>query len=219
MKKYISYLRVSTKMQGQSGLGLEAQRSIINNYIQPDSIVEEFIEIESGRNNNRPQLQAAIKAVKSNPDYILIVAKIDRLARNVSFITALYESNINIVAVDLPELNILTLSIFAAIAQREAELTSERTKAALAVLKRQGKTLGTPANLTKEAIKKGNEARHQNALDNAENRRAIAIINLLRSQKKSLQSIADYLNTNGFCTSKGSKYYPSSVSNLINLYR
>lgn len=144
--KYIAYLRVSTQKQGYSGLGLEAQRDIIRNYLGDIMPLSEFIEVESGRHNDRPKLKEALSQCKTT-GATLIVAKLDRLARNVSFLTSLLDSGQDIVFCDFPSANKMVISILGAIAQYEAELTATRTKQALAAKKARGCKLGNPEHL------------------------------------------------------------------------
>ena len=128
--QYVSYLRVSTQKQGYSGLGLEAQKEIIKKYLHEKNPISEFVEVESGRKTNRPKLKDAL-ALCRKTGATLIVAKLDRLARNVSFLSNLLESDVEIVFCDFPQANKMVLHILAAISQYEAELTASRTKAAL----------------------------------------------------------------------------------------
>lgn len=152
MKKIISYIRVSTQKQGASGLGLEAQQKAVQEFISStgNELVAEFVEVESGKktDQNRPQLAAAMDACKKHKA-VLVVAKLDRLARNVHFISGMMESKVQFIALDLPEANQLTLHVMAAFAEHEAKRISERTKAALAVAKSRGVKLGRagPQNL------------------------------------------------------------------------
>src|SRR5262245_3881214 len=141
MTKYISYLRVSTKRQGQSGLGLEAQRAAVAHY-KP---VAEYVEIESGKDDaNRPALQAALNACKVY-GATLVIAKLDRLSRDAHFLLGLQKSEVKFIAADMPEANELIVGIMAVVAQAERRMISERTKAALAAAKAQGKRVGNPA--------------------------------------------------------------------------
>lgn len=151
-KKFISYVRVSTQKQGVSGLGLEAQQHAVAAYVSSQSgeLVGEYVEVESGRktDKHRPKLSEALTACKKQKA-VLVVAKLDRLARNVHFISGLMEAKVKFVALDMPEANELTLHVMAAFAEHEAKRISERTKAALAVAKGRGVVLGAagPANL------------------------------------------------------------------------
>ena len=131
--KFVAYMRVSTDKQGRSGLGLDAQRQAIADYLGSvtGTKVAEFVEIESGKRDERPQLAAALHRAKMTGAK-LIIAKLDRLSRNVGFIARLQESHVKFVCADMPEANELTVHLLAAIAQHERKLISERTRAALA---------------------------------------------------------------------------------------
>ena len=213
--KYIAYYRVSTKKQGKSGLGLEAQQEQVRRFVNcSDCILAEFTEVESGKNNNRPQLIEAIRVAKEN-NAKLVIAKLDRLSRNASFIFALRDAQVDFVAVDMPEANSLTIGIMAVLAQDERERTSKRTKDALQAKKAQGVTLGTPANLTDDARAKGTQALIEKASNKESNRQAIELIKAYRSQGLSMQKVADKLNDIGMKTSRGKKYYPSTVKMLL----
>jgi len=215
MRKYIAYYRVSTVKQGVSGLGLSAQKEIVNNYISDnDIIINDYVEIESGKNNNRPALLNALQECKSL-NATLIVAKLDRLSRSVSFISSLTDSNVDFICVDFPNANKFTLHLFASVAQYERELISSRTKAALQAKKEQGIKLGAPnATFSKEMILSASEARTNKALNNANNMRAKAIINQLKSNMN-LNEIANYLNSNGFVTSRNCKFQAVTVKRLL----
>lgn len=141
----ISYLRVSTARQGASGLGLEAQRQAVATFVQsqPYSLVTEYVEVESGAKVARPQLEAALASCRLHRA-ILVIAKLDRLARNVSFIANLMEGGVEFVACDMPHANRLTLHLMAAIAEHEREMISQRTRAALQAAKKRGVRLGNP---------------------------------------------------------------------------
>lgn len=140
---FVSYLRVSTQKQEQSGLGLEAQRKTVEDYLNGDdwTRIEELVEIESGKNNRRPKLMEAIDLCKAS-GATLIVAKIDRLTRDAAFLLSLKDAGINFIAADMPEANRLTIGIMALVAEQEREAISKRTKDALAVAKAMGVQLG-----------------------------------------------------------------------------
>ncbi len=145
-RRYIAYYRVSTAQQGASGLGLEAQREAVARYVASvaGTLIAQFEEIESGkRSNNRPKLQEALAHARATRA-TLIIAKLDRLARNVAFISALMDSAIDFIAADMPMANRLTVHILAAVAEHEREMISVRTKAALQAAKARGVKLGTP---------------------------------------------------------------------------
>ena len=140
MPKFVAYYRVSTDRQGQSGLGLEAQREAVARHIGQSDLVAEFTEVESGRKNDRIQLAHALSLAKRTKA-VLVIAKLDRLARNVHFISGLLESGVPFVCADMPEADRTFLQMMAVFAEYEAKRISERTTQALAALKRQGKTL------------------------------------------------------------------------------
>ena len=139
----VSYLRVSTAKQGLSGLGMEAQRAAVAQFTAAGShtLVAEFVEVESGRKADRPQLAAALTSCRLHRA-TLVIAKLDRLARNVAFIANLMNGGVEFVACDMPHANRLTLHLLAAIAEHEREMISQRTKAALQAAKARGVRLG-----------------------------------------------------------------------------
>jgi DNA invertase Pin-like site-specific DNA recombinase len=212
--KFIAYYRVSTEKQNSSGLGLEAQREAVLNYIKPENIHLEFTEVESGRKKNRPILLEALKLCKEL-NATLVIAKLDRLARNVAFVSALLESGVKFVCCDMPNANELSIHIIAAIAQDELKRISQRTKDALAVKKAQGHKLGKPENLTTEARLKGAETMRTKAQENQNNLRAKAFLSTLTG---TLQSKAVKLNENGFRTSTGKEFTPMQVRRLLPTY-
>ena len=215
--KYVAYYRVSTKKQGESGLGLEAQKKAVTNYTAPEFIDAEFLEVETGTNKkHRPELSKALELCKQH-NATLLIAKLDRLARNVSFVSNLMDSGVKFKAVDSPEANDLTIHILASVAQQEAKDISQRIKSALAVKKEQlalkGEKLGTPANLTSEARAKGLKAIKERVENNTDIKRARAFISKM-NPNDTLQSIANELNQNGFKTSRGKEFTPMQVSRL-----
>jgi DNA invertase Pin-like site-specific DNA recombinase len=141
--KFVAYYRVSTQKQGRSGLGLEAQREAVETYLNGGkwSIAAEFTEVESGKRADRPEFAKALAACRLHRA-TLVIAKLDRLARNVHFVASLMESGVEFVAADNPHANKLTIHILVAMAEHEAEMISARTKAALAAAKKRGVTLG-----------------------------------------------------------------------------
>lgn len=211
MKKFIAYYRVSTQKQGNSGLGLDAQKTMVRNYLkEEDILIDQFEEVESGKNDNRPQLLKAIEKSKTD-GATLLIAKLDRLSRNAGFIFLLKDSNVDFKCVDMPEANSLTIGIMAVLAQEERLLISKRTTDALQELKAKGVKLGTPKNLTQEARKIGSEAMRLKALQNENNRKATALIVSLRNAGNSYNKIADELNKSGFKTSRGYEFTPSQT--------
>ena len=216
MKKYIAYYRVSRKVQGISGLGLSAQKSSVEKYVagQDGIILKEFTEVETGTNKKeRIEIHKAIQEAK-NEDAILVIAKLDRLARNVGFITSLMDAGIEFVAVDMPTANHFTIHIYSALAEQEAKLISTRTKQALAELKKKGVKLGNPKNLTSDARNKGVQTIKKNAQNNDRNSQAQSIIGNCKEKGMSYRQIADYLNGLNFKTRYGNEFLSSTVHQL-----
>ena len=179
-RPYVAYFRVSTQQQGRSGLGLEAQHSVVHAFTAGRGpVLAEYTDIESGKRNDRPQLRSAIAYCQQH-GAVLLVAKLDRLTRNVAFIFALRDSGVEFVCADMPEANTLTIGVMATMAQYERELIADRTRRALAEKKKQGVKLGTPANLTAEAIAESQRVRQANARQDENNRRAAALARSLR---------------------------------------
>jgi DNA invertase Pin-like site-specific DNA recombinase len=170
--KFVSYLRVSTKRQGISGLGLDSQRHSVNEFLNGGQwlLVEEFVEVESGKRNDRPQLAKALSACRIH-GATLVVAKIDRLARNAAFLLNLQAAGVEFVACDMPSANRLVVSILASVAEEEGRMISARTRAALMAAKRRGVLLGTARNLTNAARRKGSKLGAKSRTEKA-NRRA-----------------------------------------------
>lgn len=214
--KIVSYFRVSTHKQGISGLGLEAQSATVNQYASRTGaqVVASFTEVETGKKNNRPQLAAAIAAAKMH-GATLVIAKLDRLARNAAFIFALRDAGVQFIACDMPEANTLTIGIMAVMAQHEAEMISARTRAALAAKKARGARLGTPKNLNEDARRKGREAHRRNAQNNANTRTARGYAALLRAQGMPLREVANRLNLEGYKTARGCQYSAVQVARII----
>lgn len=212
---YIAYYRVSTKKQGISGLGLDAQRTTVNYFInnETDKIIMEYTDVESGKNDKRPELNKAIDQARLN-NATLLIAKLDRLSRNAAFIFTLRDSKIDFVCADMPNANSVTIGIMAVLAQDERERISQRTKAALQELKKKGKHLGSPSNLSKDAILKGKEIRIRNAIADTNNKKAIALINSMRNQRISFYKITKELNIAGFKTRRGNNFTQVQVQRL-----
>lgn len=206
---FIAYYRVSTDRQGASGLGLDAQRQAVAQYVGTGQLVAEFTEIESGKKHtNRPQLQAALAECKKRRA-VLLIARLDRLARNVAFISALMEDGTDFVACDMPTANRLTIHILAAVAEHEREMISKRTKAALAEAKRRGTRLGNPR--IHEARRKALAAHHA--------RRPQTEVKKLmtdwKGQGMTLRDIAEKLNVLNIRPARGRQWYASSVRNQL----
>tara|TARA_R110000803_G_scaffold196682_1_gene259991 strand:- start:2629 stop:3252 length:624 start_codon:yes stop_codon:yes gene_type:complete len=205
--QYILYTRSSTQRQGQSGLGVEAQRHAVQGY----DIIAEYTEIESGKRNDRPELAKALAHAK-DIGATLLIAKLDRLARNVHFITGLLEAGVPITCADMPEADRTFLQMAAVFAEWEGRRISERTKDALAAAKRRGVKLGSPAPAKGGAANAGirRDATAQVAPH------AMPVITALRNAGQSLRSIASALNHAQIPTAMGRQWHASSVRNLIN---
>lgn len=203
--------------QQLSGLGVEAQREIIHNHVKNKQILAEYIETESGKKSNRPQLLTAL-AMCRKTNSILIVAKLDRLSRNVAFTSKLLESDVEIVFCDIPQANRLILHIISSIAEYEAGLISQRTKQSLQAKKARGIKLGKSDNLMnkfEQAIYNSSRTNKAKAENNPNNMRAIALLRSLSMQGKSLSEMTDLLNEQGFVTSKGCQFQITQVKRLL----
>ena len=217
---YVSYLRQSTKKQSLSNLGIEAQREIIKKHLGQIQPIAEFVETESGKKTDRPKLAEALELCRKTKS-TLIVAKLDRLSRNVAFTSKLLESDVEIKFCDFPEANRLVLHIIASIAEYEAGLISTRTKQALKAKKARGVRLGKPENLVNnlgKAISNSTLTNRQKALENDNNRRAIAMLKVLVTQDLSLSEMANRLNKERFVTSQGKQFTAWQVSVLLKRY-
>lgn len=223
--RYVSYLRVSTERQGASGLGLEAQRETISRHIRQGLLLSEFVEVESGRIDERPQLAEAL-AMCRRQRATLVIAKLDRLARSVRFIAELMDSGVEFVACDLPSANRLTLHIMAAMAEHEREMISQRTKAALAAKKARGERLGFGNPTRTDAKACGDKGRAKavavSALVRGRSADAHAadmlpvIQSIIADGKTSLRAIALALNERGERTARGGEWQAESVRRVLN---
>lgn len=214
--RFVAYYRVSTKQQGTSGLGLEAQERAVNEFLQgrAGALAGGYVDVESGtrKGNKRPELAKAIAQCRREKATLLI-AKLDRLARNVAFVSNLMESGVEFLAVDMPQANKFTIHILAAVAEYEAEMISKRTIAALASAKARGVKLGKPENLTPEARARSARANRDQALT------AYALVEKrmarLRAQGQGLASIAAELNAAGELTRRGAAFTPMTVKRIL----
>ena len=214
--KYVAYYRVSSKQQGQSGLGLEAQQTEVLAYIRRNGnkIIAEYTEVESGRKSDRPQLQLAIETAKEH-NATLVVAKLDRLTRNVHFLTTLMESKVRFVCCDMPDATNLTIHIFAAIAEWELGRISTRTKEGL-----QAKRIREPDwqpgtdNFTDEGRAKSKTKIRDNANTSQANRHAFHFISPRRVDGMSYAKIAQELNAEGYRTRGNKPFHAQQVMNI-----
>ena len=204
----VTYLRVSTDRQGQSGLGLEAQRAAVASYVEAGRLLGEFVEVESGRKDNRPQLAAALALCRQHKGR-LVIAKLDRLARSVAFISGLMESGVEFVAADMPAANRFMLHIMAAVAEHEREMISQRTRAALAAAKARGTRLGNPRpDLVKMRARIADRVHGF--------RSAITpYIQGLQAEGRSLRGIAAELNAKGVSAPRGGAWHPATVRAVL----
>jgi DNA invertase Pin-like site-specific DNA recombinase len=216
--KWISYLRVSTSRQGRSGLGLEAQQKAVEDFLNGGHwrVVKEFVEVESGKNAQRPVLAEAIKACRLYGAK-LVIAKIDRLSRDAHFLLGLEKAGVDFVAADMPNANRLTVGIMAMIAEEERRMISTRTKAALAAAKRRGVKLGgyrKGAELTQKARKAGAESNARIAAERAADI-APVIAELRAAGARSLRDIAAGLNERGIPTVRGGACSATQVMRVL----
>lgn len=216
--KYIGYLRVSTARQGRSGLGLEAQRENIRVFVAGRGgrlVSPEYVEIETGRMNQRPELARALARCRVT-GATLVVAKLDRLSRNASFLLALRDAHVDFVAVDLPEVNTMTLGVMALVAQHEAEMISKRTKEALRAAKARGQSLGgrrigsAEIRNYQEAGVAASRQKWVDALRDVEPE-----IIALRSAELSLNEMARRLNHAEIRALRGGRWTAKSVSSAL----
>ena len=212
-KPFVAYFRVSTDKQGRSGLGLEAQRKSVMDFTAGNGwkMVAEYTEVESGRRNDRPQLAEALKTCRKNKA-TLVIAKLDRLARNVAFISNLMEAGVDFVAADMPHANRLTVHILAAVAEHEREMISARTKVALAAAKARGTRLGNPRPY--QAVQLGGAATRAKADQFAANVCPI-IEGIRKAGVVSCNGIANALNARGVKAARGGVWSARTVANVI----
>jgi len=204
--KFVSYVRVSTGKQGRSGLGLEAQRAAITTYLNGGQweLLQEFQEVESGAHDDRAELAKALQLCKMT-GATLIIGKLDRLSRDPDFIGAIMKSDIEFVACDMPTANRFTIRIYAALAEQERQLISDRTKAALMAARERGVKLGKPENATPEGRSKGTQVSAKVRQGKADSYAASVLPVILERKDagESLRQIAATLNTKGILTARG----------------
>jgi len=216
--KFVAYYRVSTARQGKSGLGLDAQKAAVAAYVlgKGGNVASEFVEAESGKNNERPELQRALAEAK-RLGAVLLIAKLDRLARNVAFIATLLESGVEVTAADMPEANRFMLHVMAAVAEHEGQAISERTSAALAAAKARGVKLGwaMPERQQEQLRAIANSAAVRIAKADAFAANILPVVRNLQGQGLSLRGVATALNERGVRTARGGKWQATTVRNIL----
>lgn len=212
----MAYFRVSTQKQGYSGLGLEAQEHAVSQYAQSRglAIVARYTELETGTGKRRrTEIYRAIAQAKAE-GAVLLIAKLDRLSRNLHFVTGLLESQVDFTAVDMPEANRLTIQLMAVLAEHEARATSTRTKEALAAAKRRGVRLGSPQPMTEKVRALGRATQQEAARDAYTN--VADYIAMMRDKEMSLRAIARKLTESGFKTRTDKEWNAVQVSRILN---
>lgn len=218
--KFVGYVRVSTYRQGKSGLGIDAQRKAITDYLNGGNweLIAEYVEVESGKLDERIELQKALNHCRLT-SATLIIAKLDRLSRDSHFIGSIMKSDVEFIICDMPSANKFTIHILAAVAEHEREMISTRTKAALQAAKARGKALGNPANLTSAAAENGRilgvKARQIKANEFAT--KVFGTIKAFIDQEMSLNQIARELNKKGILTARGKegRWTATAVNNIL----
>lgn len=211
--RFVSYLRVSTRKQGASGLGLDGQRKAVADYLNGGrwTLLAEVVEVESGKRSDRPKLAEALRLCRLH-GAVLVVAKLDRLARDAHFLLGLSKAGVEFVACDMPSANRMTVGIMAVVAEEEARMISARTKAALQAAKARGVVLGGDrgAVLTAEAKALGTAARVAKANGRAADLLPV-IAEIRAAGATTLQAVADALNAKGIPTARGGTWSPVQV--------
>ena len=219
-KKFVAYYRVSTHRQEVSGLGLDAQRMAVLNYLegQHSNIIEEFTEVESGGGNvNRPKLSLALESCRRNRA-TLVISKLDRLARNVAFIASLMDTGVPFIATDHPSAKPFELHLFAALGQEELRMISERTKAALAAAKQRGQKLGwaMPGREEEQMAASASGAASNKALACQFAGNVLPVIQQIKGAGiSSLIGIADALNARGIKTARSGRWHAATVRAVL----
>jgi len=212
--RFIAYYRVSTDRQGKSGLGLEAQKRAVADFLNGGSwsLLAEFVEVESGKNDDRPELARALDECRLT-GATLVIAKLDRLSRNAAFLMNLRDAGVQFVAADMPQANALTIGIMALVAQQEREAISARTKAALAASKARGTALGGWRGGPKVDSSLGRAVQSEQA--DAFAARVMPLVRSMQGEGKSLRQIAAGLTDRGVRTARGGAWTAASVKNLL----
>lgn len=216
----IAYYRVSTKQQGVSGLGLDAQRKAVGEYISSHAakLLESFVEIESGKRNDRPELAKALHLAKLT-GATLVIAKLDRLSRNAAFLLTLRDSGVSFVCADMPHADPLTIGVLALVAQQEREAISKRTREALQAAKARGKKLGNPNGAAAlRRAQRGNEAavraRQEKAAERVQALRSV-ILQLRSEGASTLRELCQGLTSRGIKAPAGDKWHPTAVRRVL----
>lgn len=214
--RYVAYYRVSTDRQGRSGLGLEAQKAAVEALLKRSGSLlrAEFTEVQSGKDDDRPQLNEALRLCRLT-NSTLVIAKLDRLSRNVAFLATLQQSGTKFIACDLPEANELVVHILAAVAQAERKAISERTIAALAAARVRGIRLGNPRLKpgTRASAAIATQARSRRAVDRATELTDV-IGNAVKLGHVTLRQVAHYLNELGIASPNGRQWHANSVRRI-----
>ncbi len=225
--RFVSYLRVSTAKQGITGLGIEAQREAVARLVRAATLLAEYVEVESGRRSDRPELAKALTHSR-NAGATLVIAKLDRLSRNVHFLTGLQEAGVEFVACDLPDANRLTLTVMAAVAEHERDAISDRTKAALVAARKRVVKTGQRGHPNVKRLGNPHGAKHLRGKDNAPaiaaiKDRANATARRLRGELDALRltgvtsarGIASALNARGVLSPRGRQWDAKGVTRLF----
>jgi len=210
--KYVAYTRVSTKDQGKDGYGIQDQEKVVKRYVGNNELIASFKETESGSKSDRPELLKALALCKKE-NATLVIARLDRLARNLYFVAKLQNSKIDFVCCDIPDANKFTIQLLAAVAEQYLDTLRKNTKSALAQAKKRGVVLGNTKNL-KQAAQKGNAKKKLLA-----DQKAQSVANIISELKKygvsTLSEIAKALNARGIPTVRNGEWYPSTVKNYM----
>lgn len=214
MRKYVGYIRVSTQRQGQSGLGLEAQRYLLQQFVEHSeaTLIREFVEVESGRNDNRVELAKAIALVQET-GATLLIAKLDRLSRRAAMIFTLRDFGVKFICADLPEANEFTIGILAVLAQYETSMISQRTREGLAAAKRRGVKMGCPC--PEVGLRRGRATQSKMAIEYRA--KMLPIINQIRTVGgiHSAKGIARCLNARGLKTIMGKTFTHRTIALIL----
>jgi DNA invertase Pin-like site-specific DNA recombinase len=216
MTAFVAYYRVSTPKQGASGLGIEAQKAAVAAHVKAgDKIVASFVEVESGKRNSRPELSKALRLCRVH-HATLVIAKLDRLSRSVSFLASLLEGDVPLIATDMPSADRTMLQFMSVIAEHEARAISTRTRQALAQARERGVVLG---GWKGRDLTDGDRKRAIAALKAQANERAMSLMPVLDDLRQqgivSTVAIADALNGRSIPTPRGGRWHPASVARMV----